>query len=117
MLKIPCISCFAGGVEALIAAKALLKHGKISSDLVLIADEMYLVREAQYSGGSYISVNEEVDHYRRGAAFMTNGLKEIVPMVIRLSLEIIINGQWLSQKNVICICRLSEAGFKVRGIV
>ena len=38
VLTFPCISCFAGGFEALLAAKALLKHGKISSDIVLIAD-------------------------------------------------------------------------------
>ena len=63
MLTFPCISCFAGGVEALLIAKALLKHGTISSDIVLIADEMYLMQEVQYSGGSYIGVSEEGGHY------------------------------------------------------
>ena len=75
------------------------------------------MQEAQGSGESYIGVNEEVGHYRGVVAFIINGLEETVPMVIRLSPETAINGQWLAQEFAICISRLSEAEFKVRGTV
>ena len=93
VLTFPCMSCFVRGVEALLAAKALLKHGKLSSDILPIADKMYLMQEAQYSEGSYIGVNEEGDHHRGVVAFMIYGLKETVPILIRLSPETTINGQ------------------------
>ena len=77
---------------------------------------MYLMQEAQYSGGSYIGVNEEVDHYGGVVALMMNGLKETVPMGIRLLPEKkkTINGLWLAQEFAICISCFSVAGFKVR---
>ena len=50
------------------------------------------MQEAQYSGGSYIAVNEEGDHYRVVKAFMINVLKETVPIAIRLLPETIIKG-------------------------
>ena len=99
VLTFPCISCFAGGFEALLAAKALLKHGKISSDIVLIADKKDLMEEAQYSGGSHIGVNEEADHYRGAVTFMINGLKETV----QLSPETRINEKWLAQEFAIYV--------------
>ena len=75
------------------------------------------MQEAQFSGGSYICVNEEGDHYRMVAAFMISGLKEAVPIVIRLPPETTIKGQWLAQHFAICISRFTEAGFKVREIL
>ena len=65
--------CFAGGVEAILAARALLKH--------TIKDEIYLMQEAQYSGESHIGVNDKGDHYRGVEASMINGVKETVPIV------------------------------------
>ena len=114
VLTFPCISYCTGEVEALLAAKALLKHGKISSDLVLTADEMYLIQEAHFSGGSYICVNEEIDLSRGIVAFMISGLKETVPIVIRISLETAIRGQWLALEIAICIFRFTETGFNVQ---
>ena len=76
MLTFPCISCFAAGVEALLAAKVLLKHGKISSDKILIADEKYLMQEAKTFWECYIDANECGDYYRGVIAFVINGLEE-----------------------------------------
>ena len=39
-----------------------------------------LMYEAQYSGGSYIGVSEEGEHYTEVVAFMINGLNETVPI-------------------------------------
>ena len=50
VLTFQCTSCFASGVETLLTVKALLKRGKMSSDIALIVDEMYPKQEAQYSG-------------------------------------------------------------------
>lgn len=41
-----------GGVDAIKALKRLRDKGKISKDLVLMADEMYLQKATEYSGGS-----------------------------------------------------------------
>ena len=44
-----------GGIEPLKAAKALLEEGKIDSNIVLLADEMYLFKEEQFQQGDIIS--------------------------------------------------------------
>ena len=90
---------------------------KISSDIFFIADEIYPMQEAQYSGGSYISVNEGGDHYWVVVAFMRSGQKETVPILIRFSTETTIKGQWLAQEFAICISQLIEDGIKVWGKV
>ena len=58
--------------------------------------------EALFWGGRCIGVNEESKFYRGVVAFMIIGLKGTVP---------------IAQEFAICISRLTEAGFKVRGIV
>ena len=41
-------------------------------------------------------MNERGDHYRGLVAFTKYGLKETVPMLLRLSPETTLNGQWLA---------------------
>ena len=40
------------------AARMLLEKGEISPDVVLIADEMYLMQGTQFHSGKYIGGNE-----------------------------------------------------------
>ena len=46
-------------MESIKAASMLLKGGLISSDIILMADEMYLQQGAQFYGGEFVGANTE----------------------------------------------------------
>ena len=48
-----------GEVDSLKALKVLREKGGISTDLILMVDEMYLHKAAQYQAGEYVSADEE----------------------------------------------------------
>ncbi len=56
--EMPCFPSFSvlqklhvGRVDAMKAAKILLDNGKISKDVIMMFDEIYLEKEANYQGG------------------------------------------------------------------
>ena len=59
-----------GGVDTIKGLKKLRDMGKISKDLILMVDEMFLQKCAQYQGGEYIGVNEDGKLYKGILAFM-----------------------------------------------
>ena len=48
-----------GGLDAIKAIQLLLDNGSVSSDCVLLVDEMYLEKSAQYHGGKYVGEDED----------------------------------------------------------
>ena len=64
-----------GGVDALKAVKKLREEGHMSSDVVLMVDEMYLQKGTSYQGGEYIGEDEAGELYKGIACFMIVGLK------------------------------------------
>ena len=46
----------ASGVDSLKAAKKLREKGHISSDVILMVDEMFLQKEASYQSGDYLFI-------------------------------------------------------------
>ena len=54
---------------------------------------MYLQKCAEFHGGEFIGVNENGDLFKGTVVFMIAGLKNSVPMVVRASPEISINGE------------------------
>ena len=76
------------------AASMLLKKGLISSDIILMADEMYLQQGAQFHGGEFVGANTEGQLYKGIFVFLIVGLKESVPIVVRASPETTINGKY-----------------------
>ena len=106
-----------GGVDSLKALKVLREKGKISCDCIMIVDEMYLQKAAQYQGGEYVGVDEEGNLYKGIVAFMITGLKESIPYVVQAIPEVTFSGKWLSQKMADNLENLIGAGFTVRGIV
>ena len=82
-----------GGVNALKAAKTLLQEGTISSDVILMSDEMYLQKSTQYHGGKYIGSNSDGELFSGIVVFMVVGLKKSVPIVVRAVPETSINGE------------------------
>ena len=49
-----------GGLDSLKVLKVLREKGEILTDLILMMDEMYLHKAAQYQAGEYVGANKEV---------------------------------------------------------
>ena len=106
-----------GGVDALKAVKKLREEGHMSSDVILMVDEMFLQKETSYKGGEYIGEDEAGELYKGIACFMIVGLKESIPYVIQAVPEVKITGSWLANKISASIESLAKTGFTVRGVV
>ena len=87
-----------GGVDSLKALKVLREKGGLSADLILMVDEMYLDKAAQYQGGEYVGAGEEGNLYKGIVAFMVVELKESTPFVVQAIPEVTFNGQCLCDK-------------------
>ena len=59
-----------GGVDALKALKIVHQKGSFSCDCILMIDEMYLQKSAQYQSGKYEGVQKDKNLYKGIAAFM-----------------------------------------------
>jgi len=81
------------GVSSMKAAELLLHQGSISSDIVLMADEMYLQKGTQFHGGEYVGANSDGDLFGGIMVFMIVGLKKSVPIVVRSLPETSLNGK------------------------
>ena len=106
-----------GGVDSIKALKLLREKGKISEDLVLMADEMYLQKATDFSGGEYIGADDEGTLYKGVVAFMVVGIKQSIPYVVKATPEVTIKGSWLCDEIDGCISLLAENGFRVRAVV
>ena len=104
-------------VDSLKALKVLQEKSEISTDLILMEDEMYLQKAAQYQAREYVSANEEGNLYKGIVAFMVVGLKQSIPYVVQAISEVTFNGQWLCDNVASNIENLVNAGFRVRGFV
>ena len=85
-----------GGVDAIKAVTFLREKGEISTDCILMVDEMYLQKATQYQGGEYVGVDKEGNLFKGIVVFMIVGLKESISYVIQALPEITFNGKWLS---------------------
>ena len=106
-----------GGVDAVKGIKLLREKGKISKDVVLMVDEMFLQKCVQYMGGKQIGEDENGEMYKGIVGFMIVGLKESIPYVIQSIPEVTFTGKWLCEKIAENIQTLIEAGFRVRAVV
>ena len=104
-------------LDSLKALKLLQKSGKISENVILIADEMYLQKSSQYHSGKYVGADADGNLYKGVMVFMVVGLKESVPVVINAFPETSVTGEWIASKLDYCITSLAKKGFKVRGVV
>ena len=105
------------GVDSLKVLKALGEKCKISTDLILMVDKMYLQKAAQYQAREYVGADEEGNLYKGIVAFMVVGLKQSIPLFVWAIPEITFNGEWLCDKIASNIENLENAGFCVRGPV
>ena len=89
----------------------------MSRDIVLMFDEIYLQKEANYQGGDFIGADTDGTLYKGVVCFMIVGLKESVPIVIKAIPEVTIAGEWLKDEMLKSIEDLLALGFRVRAVV
>ena len=76
-----------GEVDSLKVAKLLLEKQTVSTDRVLIIDEMYLQISVQYQSGGFVGQDEEGYLSKGIVVFMIVSLKKYIPIVIRSLLK------------------------------
>ena len=106
-----------GAADALKAFKIFHEKGSFSRDCILMTDQMYLQKSAQYQSGEYVRVEEEGNLYKGIVAFKVVGLKQSIPFVVQVIPEVTFNGKRLAEKFNNNIDNLIEIGLCVRGIV
>ena len=106
-----------GGVDPVKAAKLLLDKELISKDVVLMVDEMYLQKSADYHSGDLVGCDESGVLYKGIVGFMIVGLKKSIPYIIKSIPEVKIEGEWLKDEILKAIETLHSIGFKVRCVV
>ena len=92
-------------------------EGKISNDVCLMFDEMYLQKCEEYSAGDLVGCNSEDELCKRLVCFMITGLKNSILYMIKSSPETKINADWLREELIDCLRILSQSGFNVTAIV
>ena len=75
-----------GTIDAVKCANALRIEGKISEDVCMIFDEMYLQKSQEYFWGEMIGCDDEGELYKGIVCFMIIGLKESIPYMMKSSL-------------------------------
>ena len=105
------------GVDAIKAATLLREEGKISEDVVLMLDEMYLQKSTEFQNGNVIGKDETGEFYKGIIVFMIVNLKNSTPCVVKACPEVYINGDMVRQEIEESISSLTSAGFKVRAVV
>ena len=81
-----------GGFDAMKALKILLDKEKISRDVVLMADEMYLHKGIQYNPGEYVGADEDGSLYKDVVVLMLQGLQKSSVFVFKACPEVKVDG-------------------------
>ena len=81
-------------MDTLKPAEILMQNGSISSDCVLMVDEMYLKKSSQYHGGDDVVEDDNGKLYTGIVVFMIVGVKDSVPYVVKSCPVVSISGEW-----------------------
>lgn len=106
-----------GGIDPIKSLKRLLQEEKVDPHCILIIDEMYLQKSAQYHSGKFVGKNDDGELYNGIVVFMIVGIRKTIPYVIKSLPEIKVTGKWLSEQIYESIDTLLEAGFYVRAVI
>ena len=98
-------------------AEMLRNDGKISDDICLLFDEMYVQKCEEYFGGDVMGSNDAGESYKGLVCFMIIGLKQSIPYIIRPLPDISIDANWLKEEIFKCLDVLCQSGFNVRAII
>ena len=78
-------------------AKILKENGCISSDVILIFDEIYIQKSEEYFGGETFGTDEDGAMYNGLVCFMIIGLTKTIPYVLYSLPKKNLIGDWLHQ--------------------
>ena len=106
-----------GDIDAAKSSKLLKDEEKISSDICLIFDEMYLQKCEEYTGGQLIGTATNGKLYKGIVSFMIIGVKQNTPYIIKSVPEIKIHVDWLKNQIIGCLKVLTDCRSKVRMII
>ena len=81
-----------GGVDTIKAVKTLREKGSKHEDVILIVDEFYLQKQAQYCCGVYVGADDKGTLYKGVVAFMIVSLKKSIPFIIKAIPEVTVSG-------------------------
>ena len=100
-----------GNIDALKSAKLLLENGKMSQDVCIIFDELFLQKCGEYSGGT--GVNNIGELYKSIVCFMTSSFKEDIAYIIKAVPVVKIESNWLKNEIIETLSHLLNSGFVV----
>ena len=106
-----------GKINVSATAEQLRLNDCISSDVVLLFDEVYLQKCEEYFAGESFGTDEAGNLHKGMMTFMIVGLTKSVPYVINAVPENNLNADWLADEILKCIQCLHSKGFKVRACV
>ena len=95
-----------GSVDAVKVLEILKEKHEVSSDLVLMVDEMYLQKGVQYHGGKYYGADATGHLYKGIVVMMVCGLQKSTSVVVKALPETEICGTWLAKELLDCIATL-----------
>ena len=84
-----------GNVGTASVTTALKQQGRISGDVILILNEIYLQKSEKYFGGDIFRTNEDGDLYKGMLCFMIVELKNSIPCVLKSVPEKELSGQFI----------------------
>ena len=102
-----------GTIDAIKCAQTLRNEGKISSDVCLMFDEMYLQKCEEYFAGDLVGCNCEGELCKGLVCFMIVDLNNSLLYVIKSSSETKINADWFRKQLIDCLGILPKSGFNV----
>ena len=105
-----------GTTDTVKCAQVLRNESKISNDVHLMVDEMYLQKCEEHFAGDLVGCNSESELYKGLVYFIIVNLKDSIPYVIKASLETKTNAAWLNEEFIDFLGILSQTGFYVRAI-
>ena len=106
-----------GKLNVAATAELLRRNNCISSDVILIFDEVYLQKCEEYFGGESYGTDETGKLHKGMTTFMIVGLTKNVPYVIHAVPENKIEAGWLMDELIKCIKVLHLKGFSVKACV
>ena len=106
-----------GKINVFATAEQLRLNDCISSDVVLLFDEVYLQKCEEYFAGESFGTDEAGNLHKGMMTFMIVGLTKSVPYVLNAVPENNLNADWLADEILKCILCLHSKGFKVRACV
>ena len=90
----------------------------MEKDVTLSLHEIYLQKDAQYSGGTVIGTDADGKMFKGVMTFMINSIKgSSIPFVVKACPELTLTGKWIAGQIDELLTSLHKCGFCVRAVI